>query len=204
MQSIHGEPSHIVKTPEVDFHVTERAGHLAPVTFHLPGRDALPYSLSPWQPSQYKELPPLLSVLRGDFLCFPFGGQTAGPPHGEPANHCWSRVCQNGRSLVLFQAPSDTNSQIIKRLSVRPGHHAIYATHEITAEGVFNYGNHPVLDLSGLPEGAGRVSVSPFRWASVYPVYFSNPADGASQALKVGATFTDLCKSLWPKAGQLT
>jgi hypothetical protein len=33
-------------------------------------------------------------------------------------------------------------------------------------DGDFNYGTHPILDFSGLPEGAGRISTSPMRWAS--------------------------------------
>lgn len=195
MQTVHGEDSFHLATPELDLHVTARAGHMAPVVFHLPGRDVSPYSLSPWLPSEYPDLPPLLSVLRGDFLCLPFGGQTAGPPHGDPANSGWSLVSQSPHSLVLSMHAADSGAMITKTLSIRPGHHAVYAEHRISGlDGDFNYGTHPVLDLSGLPEASARVSVSPFRWASVFPGFFSDPANGETQALKGGAVFTDLAE----------
>ena len=74
MRSVHGEPSCHLATPELDLDLTLRAGHVAPVVFHLPGRDVSPYAMAPWTPDEFPDLPPLLSVLRGDFLCLPFGG----------------------------------------------------------------------------------------------------------------------------------
>lgn len=193
MHPVHGENSHQLTTPELDLCVTARAGHMAPVVFHLPGRDVSPYSLAPWQPDEFPELPPVLSVLRGDFLCLPFGGQTDGPPHGDPANAEWSLVSQTERSITLHLQAADSGASIGKTLSTRPGHHAVYAEHRITnLDGEYNYGTHPVLDLSGLPGGAGHISVSPFRYASVFPGCFSDPANGETQALKPGAEFTDL------------
>jgi hypothetical protein len=193
MQSIHGENSYHLTTPELDLGVTARAGHMAPVVFHLPGRDVSPYALAPWEPAEFPDLPPLLSVLRGDFLCLPFGGQADGPPHGDPANAEWSLVSQDDRSVTLRQQTSDSGAVVEKILSTRAGHHAVYAEHRISQlDGEWNYGTHPVLDLSGLPEGSGRVSVSSFRWASVFPGCFSDPANGEFQALKGGAGFADL------------
>lgn len=193
MRSVHGEASFHLATPELDLDVTARGGHLAPVVFHLPGRDASPYALAPWEPSGHPELPPLLSVLRGDFLCLPFGGQENGPPHGDPANAAWSLVSLTDRSITLSQHASDSGARVEKILSTREGHHAVYVEHRIAGlEGRYNYGTHPILDLSGLPEGAGRISVSPFRWASVFPDSFANPADGETGALANGARFTDL------------
>jgi len=193
MQTIHGENSHHLTTPELDLDVTARGGHMAPVVFHLPGRDVSPYSLSPWEPAEFPDLPPLLSVLRGDFLCLPFGGQSNGPPHGDPANAEWSLVSQDDRSITLRLQASDSGATVEKILSTRPGHHAVYAEHRISdLEGDYNYGTHPVLDLSALPDGTGRVSVSPFRRAAVFPGNFSDPANGESQALMGGAEFTDL------------
>lgn len=193
MKSIHGEASYGLAGPEVELHVTARGGHLAPVVFHLPGRDVSPYALAPWVPAEFPEVPPLLSVLRGDFLCLPFGGQASGPPHGEVANAVWSLLEQSEDSLRLAMETTDSGARVEKILGIRPGQHAVYAEHRISdLEGNWSYGNHPVLDLSGLPEGVGRLTVSPFRWASVFPGAFSNPADGESQALAEGARFADL------------
>jgi hypothetical protein len=193
MHPVHGENSHHLTTPELDLSVTARAGHMAPVVFHLDGRDVSPYSLSPWEPAEFPDLPPLLSVLRGDFLCLPFGGQTDGPPHGDPANAEWLLSSISDRAISLRQKTSDTGAAVEKILSTRPGHHAVYIEHRISElAGDYNYGTHPVLDLSAMPEGAARISVSPFRRASVFPGKFSDPANGESQALKPGAEFTDL------------
>ena len=193
MVTIHGEPSFRLTTPELDLHVTVRGGHLAPVVFHLPGRDVSPYALAPWLPADFPDLPPLLSVLRGDFLCLPFGGQADGPPHGDPANSIWTLQAACADSLHLVMKTSDTGATVEKILSTRAGQHAVFTEHRISGlDGDFNYGSHPVLDLSGLPEGAGRVTVSPFRWASVFPGPFANPAEGETQALAEGARFNDL------------
>ena len=193
MKSIHGEASYHLATAELDLYVTGRGGHLAPVVFHLPGRDVSPYALAPWEPADYPDLPPLLSVLRGDFLCLPFGGQLDGPPHGETANCEWTKLDSDERSLRFGIETKDVGAKVVKTLTTREGQHAIYFTHEISnLEGDFNYGNHPILDLTSLREGTARVTTSAFRWASVFPGPFSNPADGESQALAEGAGFSDL------------
>ena len=193
IQHIHGEPSFHLSTPELDLDVTQRGGHMAPVVFHLPGGDVSPYSLSPWWPAEYPEIPPLLSVLRGDFFCLPFGGQVAGPPHGDSANAEWTEISRGDGSLRLVINATDSGARIWKNIDTRPGHHALYLEHQISnLEGDFNYGTHPILDFSGLADGAGRVTVSPFHWASVSPGPFSNPADGETQCLAEGAIFSDL------------
>ncbi len=185
--------------------VTQTAGHLAPVTFNLGALQAKPYSLSPWTPSQADAgLPALLRYLRGDFLCLPFGGQKQGPPHGDPANADWQLVAQTERKLVLKQQTTDTGAHVTKTLSLEPGQHAVYCEHLIeNLEGTWNYGNHPVLDLSSVPAGAARVATSAFCFGSVYPGEFSNPASGEAGALRPSAQFTSL-KSVAMKDGTFT
>lgn len=190
----HGEAAHRLATPELDLFLSSRGGHMAPVVFHLPCGDVTPYALAPWKPEEFPDLPPLLGVLRGDFFCLPFGPQDDGPPHGAPANHHWSLVSQDERSLHLALHAPDSGANIAKLLSVRPGQHAIFCEHRISGlEGAFSYGNHPILDLSGMAaSGGGRISTSAMRWASVYPGLFSDPARGEHQALLGGAAFTSL------------
>ncbi|HEX7260655.1 MAG TPA: hypothetical protein VF258_02480, partial [Luteolibacter sp.] len=127
MDTVHGEPSFHLATPEIDLDITVRGGHLAPVIFHLPGRDVSPYALAPWVPSEFAEVPPILAVLRGDFLCLPFGGQASGPPHGDPANGEWTLTESDARSLRLSMQTADTGAFVEKILSTRAGHHAVYA-----------------------------------------------------------------------------
>lgn len=191
--SVHGETSFHLSTPEVDAWLTERGGHLAPVVFHLPGRDVSPFALAPWTPDEYPDLPPLLSVLRGDFLCLPFGGQEGGPPHGDPANAIWSEEQAGAGELHCRMETTDSGATVEKILSTKEGHHALYIEHRVSGlDGDYSYGNHPVLDLSGMKPGEGRVSVSPFYWGSSYTSLFSDPANGETQALVPGARFTDL------------
>ncbi len=167
---------------------------MAPASFILEGRVISPYALAPWKPADIDaDLPVLLKNLRGDFFCLPFGPQDDGPPHGETANHEWRLVEETADSISLEIDASDVSAKVVKTISLREGQTAIYYEHRISGlYGDFSYGNHPVLDCSALPEGGAKISMSKFRWASVYPEYFSNPADGAYQALKIGALFSDL------------
>jgi hypothetical protein len=205
METIHGAPSYTLKTAEVELAVTQTAGHLAPVTFNLAGLKASPYSLSPWTPTQIDQsLPNLLTYLRGDFMCLPFGGQEKGPPHGDTANAPWQLAASTATSLKLTQTGTDTGATVAKNFTLIPGHHAIYWEHLIeNLEGRWNYGNHPVLDLSHVPAGAARIATSPFRFGSVYAGEFSNPAAGETGVLKPFAEFTTL-KSVPMKDGTQT
>jgi hypothetical protein len=56
-------------------------------------------------------IPAILQVLRGDFFCLPFGGNTRSfrgenhPPHGETANARWTCVASAPDRLHLSSAP---------------------------------------------------------------------------------------------------
>jgi len=191
---IHGEPSWCLSHDRVRLQVTSRGGHLAPVEFTLGERTVSPYALAPWVPDEVDEgLPELLKVLRGDFLCFPFGPQQHAPPHGASANAEWQIVAGGNEMLHLGMDDPDSGAWLEKILSLKEGETVIYCEHRISgAEGKYSYGNHPILDCSFLTDGAGRVSVSPFRWGSVYPGFFSNPLNREYGALKPAGEFTDL------------
>jgi len=192
--TIHGALSYSLSSADVSLSVTRDGGMLAPVEFRLGNRVVSPYSLSPWLPEELDaSLPVLLKNLRGDFFCLPFGPQSDGQPHGDTANATWNLVSITDGSLVMAIEPTDVGGKVTKRISLEEGHKALYVEHLLAGvEGEWSYGTHPILDLSSLPAGSCRLSVSPFRWASVYPEIFSNPSDGAKQFLKAGALFSDL------------
>ncbi|HAT20141.1 MAG TPA: hypothetical protein DCS85_08300 [Verrucomicrobiales bacterium] len=194
MNSSHGAPSFQLKSDCVELSVTQTAGMLAPVIFRSGGSEFSPYALAPWKPDELEgSLPNLLKYLRGDFFCLPFGPQDNGDPHGDTANAEWSLVKQGEDLLHLAIEPGDVGGRIEKVLRLKSGHAAVYCEHRISGiEGHFSYGNHPILDFSGLAEGQGRVTTSSFRWASVNPGLFSDPANDEYQALVPGARFTDL------------
>ncbi|MDB6076682.1 MAG: hypothetical protein JWO82_429 [Akkermansiaceae bacterium] len=194
-EAVHGEPSWCLSNGLVKVWVTHRAGHLAPVEFRLGSRKVSPYALAPWQRHEIEPaLPELLQVLRGDFFCFPFGGQADGaPPHGVSANDDWKIVAGSEDMLHIGMDDPDAGGWIEKLVSVREGETAVYQEHRISGvEGRYSYGNHPILDLSNLRDGMGRVTVSPFRKGMVYPGFFSNPEAREYGALKPHGTFSDL------------
>ena len=194
MNSIHGAHSFQLKSDCVELAVSQTGGMLAPVLFRSGGSEFSPYALAPWQPHELSDdLPSLLKYLRGDFFCLPFGPQDDGDPHGDAANAEWSLVEHEPDSLHLFLEPGDIGGRVDKILRLRTGHAAVYCEHRISGlEGRYSYGNHPILDFSGLPEGEGRVTTSPFRWGSVNPGLFSDPANDEYQSLVPGACFSDL------------
>jgi len=191
---VHGESCWRLSHDRVKLWVSVRAGHMAPVQFMLGGRQVSPYALAPWSSAESDPaLPGLLRVLRGDFFCFPFGPQNGGPPHGAAANGTWDLVAEGDDRLHLGMEDPDSGAWLEKIIHLREGETAVYFEHRISgASGPYSYGNHPILDFSGLGEGEARLSVSPFRWASVYPGLFSDPRNREYAALRPGARFTDL------------
>lgn len=193
MTIIHGASSYTRNAGPTHLAVTREGGHLT-AAFTLPsGRTVSPYALAPWEPGGVDPaLPVLLTHLRGDFLCLPFGPQEAGPPHGETANADWL-LDPDADHLTLLLRTADTDCEVVKHVGLRPDHTALYLEHVISGlSGRWSYGSHPILDFSPLADGAGRVATSPFRWASTYPGYFSDPANHEHQALAPDTVFDDL------------
>lgn len=194
-EEIHGAPSWRIESDRVRVAITREAGMIAPVEFQLDDhRSVSPYALAPWKPDEIDPaLPPLLKVLRGDFFCLPFGPQDDGDPHGASANREWQLESHHDDSISLKMNAADGGAQIRKFITLKPNQSALYQKIEVHGlSGEWSYGNHPILDLSHLPDGAGRLSVSPFRWASVYPGLFSSPERNERQALKPNARFDSL------------
>jgi len=202
-EEVHGAVSWRLASDRVSARVTRQAGMVAPVEFQLGSRTVAPYALAPWMPGEVDpELPGLLRVLRGDFFCLPFGPQDGGLPHGEPANLDWELVELQRSRLEIRQQAADSGATLERSLELRDGQTALY--HEVRVSGLagrWSYGNHPVLDASTMPEGSLRLSVSPFRWASVYPGIFSDPERDESQSLPPGARFDDLSRVPLPGGG---
>ena len=193
MKQVHGASTLTLASDPVTLDVALTGG-MSTAEFRNAGGLFAPYSLSPWQPGDVPpELPGLLRVLRGEFFCLPFGPQKEGPPHGAGANLDWTVAHHDESRLELRLDAGDTGASIRKTYTLRRGQPAIYYDYRISGlDGDWNFGTHPVLDASRLADGAARVSVSPFRWASVYPGWFSDPVAGERQALQPGAVFEDL------------
>ena len=205
-QMIHGQACFVIETPQVQMAVTQIGGHMAPVTFYRDGeRPVLPYYVSPWQDEPPTAMPaPVLTALRGDFFCLPFGGngeELAGekhPPHGEVAGSSWSFVAteQVGdvTTLQLMIEPKVRAGRITKQISLVAGQNVVYSQHRIEGfVGRAPLGHHATLAMPE-KEGAVRIAVSPFRFGMTYPGTFSDPRQREYQALLPGVKWTDLTK----------
>ncbi|MDR1191090.1 MAG: hypothetical protein LBK60_05400 [Verrucomicrobiales bacterium] len=198
LHTIAGQPSWQLKTSVVEAAVTRLGGHLGPVRFRLGRRWIAPYDLAPWAGEPLPAgLPPLLRVMRGDFFCLPFGDNATPyrgekyPPHGETANRPWRRVAAADGELRLTLDTAIRKGRVEKIIRLVPGHTAVYCRHIVSGmSGPMSFAHHAILKLPGA--GAGRLSVSKFRYGRVLPQRFEDPAAGGYSILKAGAQFSAL------------
>jgi len=130
-EQIHGAQSFLMKGSLVSVAVTEIGGHMT-AEFDLGGRKVSPYAFCPWLPSEVNaELPVLLTHLRGDFFCLPFGPQDEGAPHEDPANGIWLREESEEDELRLSMQTIDTGCRVTKSVRIHPEQTAIYLTNSV-------------------------------------------------------------------------
>ncbi len=202
-KTVAKQPSFLIASSTVEACITEQGGHLAPVVFDRAGRKIQPYSVAPWAAEKVDPaMPDILKVLRGDFFCLPFGGNSEPfkgekhPVHGETANNKWRfESCEksDGRTtLHLSMATTIRKGRVDKRISVVDGHQAVYCQHAISGmTGPMDVGHHATLKFPDEP-GSGIVSFSPFRFGQVFPDAFEKPEEKGYQALKPGYEFAAL------------
>ncbi len=210
--TIKGESSLVMANPQVEVAVTERGGHMAPVSFFRDSEDPVqPYYVSPWQGSGTSTGVPVLDPLRGDFFCMPFGGENdwhgeSHPVHGETAGSRWELVSQQERGaiteLVLGLSTTARPGRVTKRLSLVAGHHAVYIRHVIEGfAGRMCLSHHATLAVPEQP-GSLRVSASPTRLARVVPRDALTNVGNEYYFLSPGRTFTrlDRVPTIWKDA----
>lgn len=197
---IAGEPSWRLATREAELFLTRRGGHLGPATFRVGHRRIQPFNVAPWHAEKIAGLPPVLSVLRGDFFCLPFGGNETAfrgerhPPHGEAANASWQCLALEPGHAHLRLATTIRRGTVDKHVWLRPGHHAIYQQHVIRGmRGPMNLGHHAMLRFPDA-ERSGLISTSGFAWGQVAPRTFEAPVARGYQSLAIGAKFRSLAK----------
>ncbi len=206
LRTIHGQPSVVMTSPQVELAVTQLGGHMAPVTFYRDDAQPVqPYHISPWQFEPAKPMPvPVLVPLRGDFFCIPFGGNEAlfegekHPPHGETAGSLWQThgVQRRGKRSVLTMSlePQVRKSRIVKELTIVDGQNVVYSRHSIDGfAGRVPLGHHATLAMPE-DEGTVRVATSPLRIGMTYPGLFADPKQKEYQSLQPGSRWKDLFK----------
>ena len=205
-QPVHGALSWRVASDLVEAFVTCKAGHLAPVTFQTSRGPVQPFAIAPWAPAGDilpAGTPGLLTSLRGDFFCLPFGGNgkpwhgERHPPHGETAGTPWTALesseVGNRSRFVAELRPTVRPGRVVKTIELRRGETNVYCRHEITGfAGRTSLGHHALLEI---PEGGvGAVALSPWHRGQVCPQPFELPANRGYSTLKTGATFNRLSK----------
>lgn len=208
---IHSQPSVVLSSSEVSLAITERGGHMAPVTFFPKSdRPVQPYHISPWQDEKLTFDVPVLGPLRGDFFCLPFGGNSdevngeKHPPHGEVAGGEWTLVgkpitSEGITSMELNLQPKVRPGKVTKRVALIDGQSVVYTQHLIEGmSGRMPLGHHATLAMPE-KEGAIRMAHSPIRFGLTNPGVFSDPTKREYQSLAIGAKFTDLrhVPTLW-------
>lgn len=204
-RTIHSQLSWIIATPQIELAVTKRGAHMAPVTFlRDTAASVQPYHISPWQDEGLKFDVPVLTTLRGDWFCMPFGGNSPAfrgenhPPHGEVAGAEWRHLgATRERGITTLRLACDTTARrgtVTKELSLIEGQNVIYSRHVIEGfAGPTPLGHHATLAMPEA-EGVFRISTSPLRLAMTCPSLFSDPAKREYQSFAIGARISSLAK----------
>jgi hypothetical protein len=198
-----GQPSWRLVSSEVEAFITERGGHIGPVTFERRGRKIRPYSVAPWGEEAFTPpLPPILQILRGDFFCLPFGGNAKPfrgeqhPVHGETANARWHLESLEKRDdrtgLHLSLQTKVRPGRVDKKIFLMEGQNILYCQHLVSGmRGPMNLGHHAMLKFPDEP-GSGWLSTSRFVYGQVLPQPFESAEQGGYSCLKPGAEFDSL------------
>ena len=153
----YGRKAYHLKNGETELSVTVEGGHMAPVRFFADTDAPLePYYISPWQEETGPVGGPgVLSPLRGDFFCMPFGGDNdfAGeshPPHGEVCEAGWAPVesgAEGDRSFIELSLETKIRPGTVnKRIELRKGQSALYVSHRVEGfAGPVTLGHHAIM-----------------------------------------------------------
>ena len=206
LRTVFSYPSWCMANDQVEVSLAKRGGHLGPITYFRKDKKFSPMAVAPWhKETKAKYGDRLLSLLRGDFFCMPFGanvkpvGKEKHACHGETANNDWSIkgiIRDDGFGCDIMVAEIRTKirkAKVEKQVCLRDGDEAVYIRHNISdMSGPMDYGHHAMLKWE--KQGAGLISTSKTVYGQVYPGNFEDPAMGGYNSLKAGATFDSLAK----------
>lgn len=198
------QPCWVLGNDQIELAITQLGAQMAPVTFYRNAGGVKPYYISPWQGENLKFDVPVLTPLRGDFFCMPFGGNSKAyegatfPPHGEMVGAPWTLVGSEKKGTVTaLTIAFDTKARpgkVTRQLSLVDGQNVIYSQTRIEGfKGKTSLAFHAILAMPQ-KERALLVSTSPIKFGMTCPYPFSDPASGEYQSLAVGARFSTLSK----------
>lgn len=178
----------------VSFGVTQTGAQLSDVAFTVDdGRVITPMHTAPWGAEDLPaDIAPSLEVLRGDFLCAPFGASDViageGRGHGLTANGAWRLTRQQGGVLSLRLDGAVMGATVEADFAVRAGQRVVYQAHRfIGGEGRLPIGHHAMLRA----EPDLLLGFGPWTWAGTPPEPVEVPPAGRS-ALAYPQVISDL------------
>ncbi len=214
LRTIDSQDCWVLESNCVQAAVTKLGGMLGPVSFELDqGKTVQPYWISPWQGEQGAPTEGLLSPMRGDFFCLPFGIHNeykhhTFPVHGYTAAEPWERISRESLSpkahelQLQIKVPGMSRGHlatVTKRIILRDNETVIYSQHEIVGwNGPATIGHHATLNPGEKPDSM-LLSTAPFAFG----VTQSNPPmynrSGEYSALAPDALFDSLHEvpSIW-------
>ena len=198
----YGEPSYTIHNDLVSVFVTVQAGHLTASFDTGTDETVNPFFMPPWwREAQDQDMDEIINVLRGDFFCFPFGGNEDSyegkkyPVHGKTANANWDFVSvkedETGKELTLRMELDYEEGSVEKRIGLHDNERVIYSTHTISGfTGKMPIGHHPTLQLPER-EGAGIIDISKPLAGFTPPEQIEDPRMGGYSQLQPKYEITD-------------
>lgn len=203
VKTITGQESYILRSDCVEAAVTRQCAMLAPVTFCRDTSPVQPYAIAPWAEETIgDDMPPLITTLRGDFICSAFGGNDDPvdgrqlPPHGETANCEWTlknfESNDAGECLSLSLDMPIQGGRCDAEIALVNGHNVVYGRHAFSGvEGPINPGHHATLRFPDR-EGAARLSFSRHVLAHTFVAPTESPVDRGYSWLRPDTQISDL------------
>ena len=168
-------------------------GQLEPVCFFLNEQPLRPLHHAPWLNEPYRDLPPMLQNLQGDFFCAPFGDNDLLPeetrPHGLTANTTWLLKETKPLSLHYEAGGTVAGAHVSKELSLREGQPLVYQRHIFSGGSAsLPFGHHVMLRA----DEPLKLSFSPWVWGGTPPEPVETDATGGRSRLAYPQAFDDL------------
>jgi len=206
IKTLYGEPSYTIGNDDVETYITVKGGHVT-ANFNLKGKKINPFFIAPWwNEKKYEKQDEIINVLRGDFFCFPFGGNDepykgkSYPVHGKTSNDCWDFKGLKGgeieKEIILAMDLDEAGSNVEKHIAINKGEAVIYSKHVIKGfNGKIPIGHHPTIKLPDR-ENAGFVDISEPITGFTTPIPAEDPKSGGYSRLKQSTEIKDRSKVL--------
>lgn len=203
IKTYFGQPSYTNENKHISIYISIQGGNMV-ATFKNREKEINPFFVAPWwNEARIDNGEGLISNLRGEFFCFPFGGNAESYEgkkyllHGQSANDNWEFVSlsdgTSDKELVLKMDLDDRGS-ILKSVKITDDEPVIYINNTISKfEGKAPFGYHPTLRL---PEKLGSVIVDFSKPVACFtpPFPVEEPQNGGYSLLKPGHEIRDFTK----------